>query len=231
MINQGEQVKRQCQSDGIFAYVSADFWGLKGALSPLPLQHPPTLYIFPNYGIGSQLCNYMASHSDQSWICFCCGLVHQKSLTHPQISVSLLSWVCLKPMLDPSIYIQTAGCKITLDLSWHLGPWSDFLETTQNNLVSSWEGAVTCYPWKWEWTFHGLWPALHLRTSFVVHLSKHATSMFHTVSSYRRWRFTPQSLCGVLEKTRPQCEILEDISGGPSLEFSPEITDLNPGSL
>lgn len=43
--------------------------------------------------------------------------------------------------------------------------------------------------------------------------------------------FAPQSLCGVPEKTCPQCEILEDLSGGPSLEFSPENRDLNPGSL
>lgn len=34
--------------------------------------------------------------------------------------------------------------------------------------------------------------------------------------------FATQSLCGVLGKTCPQCEILEDISGGPSLEYSPE---------
>lgn len=76
----------------------------------------------------------MASHSDQSWIYFSCVLVHQKSLMHPQLSVSLLSWVWLKPMLDPSICSQTVGCKITLDLSWLLGPQSEFLETTQNHL-------------------------------------------------------------------------------------------------
>lgn len=76
----------------------------------------------------------MASHSDQSWIYFSCVLVHQKSLMHPQLSVSLLSWVWLKPMLDPNICSQAAGCKITLDLSWLLGPQSEILETTQNHL-------------------------------------------------------------------------------------------------
>lgn len=61
-------------------------------------------------------------------------------------------------MLDPSFYIQTVGCRIILDLIWHLGPWSEFLETTPNNLDLRWEGAVTFYPWEWEWTFHGLLP-------------------------------------------------------------------------
>jgi len=43
--------------------------------------------------------------------------------------------------------------------------------------------------------------------------------------------FAPQSSCGVLEKAYPQREILGGFSGGPALEFSPQNTDLNPGSL
>ena len=44
--------------------------GLKGALSPCPLQQPPALREFSDYVIGSQLRGSTASRSDQSWIDF-----------------------------------------------------------------------------------------------------------------------------------------------------------------